>query len=231
MQTIIYNQRTKMKKYHTIAFDLDGTLTDPKRGLTSAFAYGLSKIGVKPESPESLKKFIGPPLRDSFKKEYSLTDGEADEALRLFREYFGVYGWWDNELYDGIHELLSSLKAAGKKIVLATSKPEVYSSKILNLFDLTKYFDFCEGASFDSSREKKSDVLTYALSQVGVESEDSLEGAILVGDTLFDVEGAAEVGVDCCAVTYGYGKREELERAGATYVFDSVSEVAKMLLG
>ena len=89
----------------------------------------------------------------------------------------------------------------------------------------------CEGASFDSSREKKSDVLTYALSQVGVESEDSLEGAILVGDTLFDVEGAAEVGVDCCAVTYGYGKREELERAGATYVFDSVSEVAKMLLG
>lgn len=220
-----------MKNYHTVAFDLDGTLTDPKRGLTSAFAYGLKKVGVRVESLDSLTKFIGPPLRDYFKEEYNLSDKEADDALYLFREYFGVYGWWDNELYEGIHELLSALKAAGKRLVLATSKPEVYSSRILKLFGLDGYFDFSEGASFDSSREKKCDVLDYALSQVGVNTAAEREGAILVGDTRFDIEGARIVGIDSIGVLYGYGKREELSAEGATYLAKSVLDVKKILLG
>ncbi len=218
-----------MKNYHTIAFDLDGTLTDPKRGLTSAFAYGLRKIGVDFGDIESLKKFIGPPLRDSFKTEYNLTDSDADDALFLFREYFGVYGWWDNELYDGIHELLSSLKASGKTLVLATSKPEVYSSKILKLFDLDKYFDFAEGASFDSSREKKCDVLDYALSKVGVVTPMQKAGAVLVGDTAFDVEGANICGIDSIAVTYGYGKEADLKEAGATYIAKTVAAIGNII--
>ena len=105
-----------MKKYHTIAFDLDGTLTDPYRGLTSAFEYGLKKVGIKVGKKSELKKFIGPPLRDSFRDEYGMSEEDADRALVLFREYFGVYGWWDNELYVGIAELLSDLKKSGKKI-------------------------------------------------------------------------------------------------------------------
>lgn len=220
-----------MKNYHTIAFDLDGTLTDPKRGLTSAFAYGLKKVGVTFESLESLKKFIGPPLRDSFRDEYGLSEKDADDALMLFREYFGVYGWWDNELYEGIHDLLSSLRAAGKKIVLATSKPEVYSSKILKLFGLTEYFDFAEGASFDSSRERKCDVLDYALSKVGVCTPEEKAGAVLVGDTKFDIEGARICGVDSIGVTYGYGTEADLANEGATYIAKTVAEVKKILLG
>ena len=221
-----------MKDYHVVAFDLDGTLTDPKKGLTSAFSYGLKKIGVNYGSDiDSLKKFIGPPLRDSFKEEYNLSSKEADDALFYFREYFGVYGWWDNELYEGIHELLSSLKKAGKKLVLATSKPEVYSSKILKLFDIEKYFDFSEGASFDSSRERKCDVLAYALSKVGVISEEDKKSAILVGDTHYDIEGANICGIDSLAVTYGYGKEKELREMGATYIVSSVCEVGKILLG
>lgn len=220
-----------MKKYHTIAFDLDGTLTDPKRGLTSAFAYGLRKIGVRCDDVESLKKFIGPPLRDSFRDEYSLSEKDADDALMLFREYFGIYGWWDNELYDGIHDLLSSLRAAGKTLVLATSKPEVYSSKILKLFGLSDYFAFSEGASFDSSREKKCDVLEYALNNVGVCTPEEKEGALLVGDTKFDIEGARICGVDSIGVTYGYGSESELVSEGATYIAKTVAEVKKILLG
>ena len=220
-----------MKNYHTIAFDLDGTLTDPKRGLTSAFAYGLKKVGITFESVESLKKFIGPPLRDSFRDEYGLSEKDADDALMLFREYFGVYGWWDNELYEGIHDLLASLRAAGKKIVLATSKPEVYSSKILKLFGLTDYFDFAEGASFDSSRERKCDVLDYALSKVGVTAPEEKAGAVLVGDTKFDIEGARICGVDSIGVTYGYGTEEDLANEGATYIAKTVAEVKRILLG
>jgi phosphoglycolate phosphatase len=148
----------------------------------------------------------------------------------LFREYFGVYGWWDNELYPGIPELLSKLKAAGKTVILATSKPEVYSSKILKLFNIDGYFDFSEGASFDSSREKKCDVLAYALEQVGITEDSKKAGVVLVGDTRFDVEGANIVGVDSIAVTYGYGTEDELRAEGATYIARSVSDIGKLLL-
>lgn len=219
-----------IKQYHTIAFDLDGTLTNPERGLTSSYKYGLRKIGLNITETDSLKKFIGPPLRDSFQEEYGLTLERAEEALRLFREYFGVYGWWDNELYGGIAELLSALKAAGKTVVLATSKPEIYSSRILKLFGINGYFDFSEGASLDSSREKKCDVLEYALSKVGVMTPEQKAGAILIGDTVYDVEGANTVGIDSLAVTYGFGKEEDLRREGATYIAHTVSEIADILL-
>ncbi len=219
-----------MKNYRIVAFDLDGTLTDPKRGLTSAFAYALGKIGVDFGNRESLVKFIGPPLRDSFQKEYNLSDEDADTALDKFREYFGVYGWWDNELYDGVHNLLSSLKEAGKTLVLATSKPDVHSSKILKLFDIGKYFDFAEGASFDSTREKKCDVLSYALSKVGIVTEEQKAGVIMVGDTVFDVEGARICGVDSVAVTYGYGSEDALKKEGATYIARSIEDIKQLLL-
>ena len=220
-----------MKNYHTVAFDLDGTLTDPKRGLTSAFEYGLKKQNIDFGTKESLTKFIGPPLRESFKEEYSLTDEVADAALRMFREYFGVYGWWDNELYDGIKELLADLRRAGKKIVLATSKPEIYSSRILKLFGIAEYFDFAEGASFDSSREKKCDVLDYALSAVGVVTEEQKRGAVLVGDTKYDIEGARICGVDSIGVLYGYGSEADFETEGATHIVADVEGVRKILLG
>lgn len=220
-----------MKNYHTIAFDLDGTLTNPEKGLTSAYKYGLRKIGLNITETDSLKKFIGPPLRDSFRDEYGLTEERANDALMLFREYFGMYGWWDNELYPGIPELLDALKKAGKTLILATSKPEVYSSRILKLFGIYDYFDFAEGASFDSSREKKSDVLEYALEQVGIRTPEQKAGAVLIGDTVYDVEGAVTVGVDSIAVTYGFGKEGDLRKEGATYIVDTVEGVKKILLG
>ena len=215
--------------FHTVAFDLDGTLSDPMRGLTSGFRYAFRKMKIDYGDEGVLKSFIGPPLRDEWMMRYSLTRERAEEAVAYFREYYSIYGWWDNDLYEGIPELLSALKAAGKRIVLATSKPDVHSRKILARFNLTPYFDFSEGASFDTSREKKSDVLSYALSRVGV-SERELDGVIMVGDTKYDIDGAREVGLRSVGVLWGYGTRDDLLSHGADFLASSVNELYKILL-
>ena len=179
----------KMKEYKTVAFDLDGTLTDPESGLTSGFEYALRKMGIDFGKKSDLKRFIGPPLKREFMSVYSMSDGEAEETVRLFREYFSVYGWWDNRLYPKIPQMLESLKNSGKSIILATSKPEVFANKILKLFGIEKYFDFVGAASLDHTRVEKSQVLSYALDAVSADRCASL----LVGDRIFDAEGGKAV--------------------------------------
>lgn len=215
-----------MKKYTTVAFDLDGTLTDPEGGLTSAFAYGLSKMGIEYGDKKNLRRFIGPPLKAEFMAVYGFSDEEAEECVRLFREYFSVYGWWDNKVYEGVSEMLSQLKARGKMLILATSKPENFAIKILRLFDIEKYFDFIGGATLDHTRVEKSAVLSYALESVNAERER----AILVGDRIFDAEGARACGIDSMGVFYGHGARDEIENAGFTYTAENVSDILKILL-
>ena len=214
-----------MKEYTAIAFDLDGTLTDPEAGLTSAFAYGLSKMGIDFGEKKNLRRFIGPPLKAEFMKVYGFNDAEAEECVRLFREYFSVYGWWDNKLYPGVPEMLSEFKSRGKKIILATSKPEIFAVKILRLFDIEKYFDFIGGATLDHTRVEKNGVLSYSLDSAGADREHS----VLVGDRRFDAEGAAFCGIDSLGVLYGHGSREEIESAGFTYTAESVSDILKIL--
>ena len=213
-----------MENYEVIAFDLDGTLTDPEEGLTSGFAYALSKMGIPYETKKSLSRFIGPPLKAEFCKVYNLSDADGEECVRLFREYFSVYGWWDNKLYDGIPEMLNALKKSGKRLVLATSKPEIFAKKILKLFDIEKYFDFVGGATLDHTRVEKSEVLAYALSSVGGGK------AVLVGDRKFDAEGAELCGIDSLGVLYGHGSREEIEAAGFTYIAETVADILKFLI-
>ncbi len=216
----------RVKKYDVIAFDLDGTLTNPERGLVAGFRYAFDKLGVKYESPESLKRFIGPPLFDEWKKCFGFSDAECAEALRIFREFYDVYGWRENDLYPGIPDLLLSLKDSGKKLVVATSKPEKVANKVLRLFDLAKYFDFISTATLDKARDKKCEVLDYALKSVGCPDKDK---CILVGDRVFDAEGAKIVGIDSLGVLYGHGKREEIEAAGFNYVAATVADVLEFL--
>ncbi len=215
--------------FHTVAFDLDGTLTDPFRGLTSGFRYAFRKMNIDYGDDEVLKSFIGPSLRDEWMRLYGLTPDEVEQAVAYFREYYSVYGWWDNDLYSGIPELLSDLKRAGKRIVLATSKPEVHSRKILGKFDLFKYFDFACGASFDNSRERKSDVLRFALDSIGL-TPDSYDGVVLVGDTKYDIEGARSVGVHSVGVLWGYGSRDVLVYEGADLIAEDVDALRHILL-
>ena len=220
---------TGSKSFHTVAFDLDGTLTNPTRGLVSAIKYALKKMKLPYGSEEELKKYIGPPLRESWEREYGISGEQSERTLTLFREYFSVYGWWDNELYLGIPELLSSLKARGKRIILATSKPEVFAVKILKLFGIYGYFDFIGAATLDKSRETKEGVLNYALVGSGALA-DGREGIIMVGDRKYDIEGARLCGIGSLGVLWGFGDRAELAEAGADLIAESVADVNRLIL-
>ena len=214
-------------KYKTILFDLDGTITDPGVGITNAVAYALDAFGNKYESKESLKIFIGPPLREQFMEycEVNLEGGE--EYVKKYREYYAVTGLYENVVYDGIENMLISLKNAGKKIILATSKPEKFAKIILDYFDLSKYFDFVAGALMSNTRTKKDEVIAYALENI---ENYELSSTVMVGDRMHDVLGAGKFGIETVGVTYGYGSRAELENAGSKLVVDTVEELTKELL-
>ncbi len=213
-----------MKEYQLVAFDLDGTLTEPKRGLLRSFVYALSRMGVDYGPVEKLTRFIGPPLYDSWREEFGFSDAEADRALSYFHEYFDTKGWAENEVYDGIPEVLKTLKEQGKILVLATSKPQPFAEKIMAHFDIAKYFDCLSGAQDDKRADKKCEVLAYGLSKF---REIPKDACILVGDRKFDAEGAAICGIDSLGVLYGHGSREEIENAGFTAVCETVADILK----
>ena len=214
-----------MKKYDVIAFDLDGTLTDPERGLVDGFIYAFKKMGISDYGDrDSLRRFIGPSLYVVWQDEFGLNEKTVVDAIEKFREYYNIYGWWDNKVYSGVVEMLELLRAAGKTIVLATSKPENTAIKIMRVFGLDKYFDFMGGASGDN-RDHKWQVLDYSLNAVGADRSR----AILVGDRIYDAEGAAKCGIDSLGVRWGHGSAEELETAGFTILANSPEEVANIL--
>ena len=212
--------------YKYILFDLDGTLTDPGIGITNSVMYALEKFGIEVEDRASLYKFIGPPLLDSFQNFYGFTKEESELALKYYREYFRPKGIYENHVYDGVEDLLRELKASGKKMIVATSKPEEFAVEILKHFNLYQYFDFVGGASMDEKRVKKSDVIAYALEKGDV---TDLDAVVMIGDREHDVYGAKQIGVDSIGVLYGYGDYEELKQAGADYIVERPSEILKIV--
>ena len=214
-------------KYSTVLFDLDGTLTDPVQGICGSVRYALQKAG-RPVGPiESYHKYIGPPLLRSFEVYANATPEEAQELLGYYRERFSTVGLFENEVYPGIPELLDRLCQAGKTMMVATSKPEVFARKILDHFQLAAYFSFVGGATLDGVRSTKEEVINYVLKTNEVVS---LSEVIMVGDRKFDILGAKHAGVSSVGCVYGYGSREELETAGADYVVDSIGELQNLLL-
>ncbi len=216
-----------MNRYEVIAFDLDGTLTNPEKGLVCGFDYALGKAGINYGTKESLKRFIGPPLYEEWQNEFGISAERSAEILLVFREYYEVYGWWDNEIYPGVADMLGKLKNEGKKIVLATSKPEHFAYKILKLFDIDRYFDFIGGAATDKTRDKKHEVLEYSLAAIGVHDKSK---CILVGDRKYDADGAKKVEIDSMGVLWGHGSKEELESSGFNYIVETVDEATTILL-
>lgn len=216
-----------MKKYKYIFFDLDGTLTDPFEGITHSVALALEHFGIYVSDRRELGKFIGPPLRESFPRYYPIPEDRVEEAIEEYRKYFSVKGLFENELYDGIPEMLSALRDAGYTLLLATAKPEVFAKRITEHFGIDGYFFAQCGASLDEARDSKSAVIEYALSLCGADPSEVL----MVGDRSHDVLGAREHGIDTAGVLWGYGSKEELESAGAVCILDSVDSLTKQILG
>ncbi len=219
--------KAKMKNYKYILFDLDGTITDSSEGVTNAVAYALDRAGLPYNSKDELKKFIGPPLKDGFMRYYGVSESEALSLIEVYREYYSVKGVYENTVYDRMEELLCELKASGKTLIVATSKPEYYSGKLLERAGLAKYFDMIAGATMDSSRVKKEDVIKYALDTMGISDKAQ---ALMIGDRHHDVDGAKAHGIDCMGVLFGFGTREELEEAGACCIAQTVNDIAKFLI-
>lgn len=210
--------------YKYILFDLDGTLTNPEIGITTCVMYALEKFNIKVEDRKKLHPFIGPPLTYSFQTYYGLSEADSELAVKYYRERFSVKGLYENEVYDGVEKLLEQLKQSGKIIVLATSKPEKYAIEILKHFDLYKYFDYVAGATMGGSRGEKADVIRYALKISGIENKSE---AIMVGDRNYDILGAKENGLDSIGVLFGFGDYEELTKAGANYIAETVADIVK----
>lgn len=223
-------EKSKLEKkdYEYILFDLDGTLTDPKEGITKSVAYALESFGIHVEDLDSLCKFIGPPLKESFMVYYELDDAQGDQAVEKYRERFAVTGLFENKVYPGIREMLELLKEQGKTLLVATSKPSIYARQILEHFDLMKYFTFLSGSELDGTRVDKAEVITYALQENKIQD---LSKVIMIGDREHDIIGANKNGIDSIGVLYGYGGREEFEKNHASYVAKQVEELKEILLG
>lgn len=214
-------------KYNVILFDLDGTLTDPKIGITKSVQYALVKFGIEEPDLDKLIPFIGPPLVESFQEFYSLNQEQAQAAVRYYREYFAETGMYENAVYPGIKELLGELKSAGKELIVATSKPTVFSEQIIEHFGLTQFFKAIVGSNLDGSRIHKDEVIAFALKDLTGTIYDSV---IMVGDRKHDIIGAQKNGIASIGVTYGYGTQEELTQAKPVYLAATVEELGELLL-
>ena len=210
---------------NTIFFDLDGTLTDPKPGITRSIQYALQKLDQATiPTEDELTWCIGPPLRASF---VALLGGEslADRAVELYRELFADVGLFENSVYPDIEHVLATLSQSGRRMFVATSKPHVFAKRIVDHFGLNSYFEHVFGSELDGTHVHKNDLLAYALRQTGVDPSQ----AVMIGDRSHDVVGAKTNGINAIGVTYGYGSREELIGAGVRHLCASPRAVLELI--
>ena len=210
-------------KYDAVIFDLDGTLTESEPGITKSVQYALEQMNRPLLDAAALRRFIGPPLRESFIAVAGMAEDEAEEAVRIYRERFSTVGWMENSVYPGIAPLLRALKAGGAYVAVATGKPEVFSRKIIDYFGLAPYIDRLEAITLTDHHADKVALVRRAL-------PERFERACMVGDRAGDMEGAVGNGIDGIGALYGYGTREELENAGARFIAGSVNELRGLLL-
>ena len=213
-----------MKEYEYIFFDLDGTITQSEFGIIRSARVALEKMGVdsSSESDDDMKKFIGPPLFNSFHDFYGMSEEDAEKAVTYYREYYEVSGLFDAPLYDGIKELVDKLFADGKKLFVVTSKPAEIAKRIIEHFGLDSKFVSVIGPDRSERSPSKKELIERAISENSIDDKSKV---VMIGDRKYDIEGANEVGVDSVGALYGYGSYEELKTAGATYIVEVPEEI------
>ena len=211
-------------KQNIILFDLDGTLTDSMEGVIRSAQYMQEKMGMKVWDFEDLRFMVGPPLIESFTKEFGMPFTEAEKGIEVFRERYSTIGLFENKVFPGIVEMLEALKAKGKRMAVATSKKEDLAVRILEHFDIAKYMEVIGGDMREAGRDNKAKVIDYVLETMQAEKDD----VIMVGDRKFDIVGAHAIGIPCIAVEWGYGDRAEFEAHDADYIVATTEDVADL---
>lgn len=211
--------------YNLVLFDLDGTLTQSEFGIFSSVQYALEKFGIHETEVKNLRRFIGPPLYVSFSEFYGLDGEDGENAVKYYRSVYEKDGYKEAPVYDGVKELLASLKDAGKTLMVVTSKPQEMAERVIEHVGVASYFDAIVGPGREMNSPSKKELITKALGIAGSDGSD----AIMVGDRKFDIEGACGAGIDSIGVLYGYGSREELEAAGSTYIVDTPDQVLSLI--
>ncbi|MBD8067946.1 HAD-IA family hydrolase [Bacillus sp. PS06] len=214
-----------MTKYKYVLFDLDGTLSDPKEGITKSVQYGLEKMGIIETDLDQLTQFIGPPLQETFSKGYGMNDSDTKKTIDYYRERFKKIGMFENKIFPEIPELLNLL-SKNYTLIVATSKPTEFSIQILEHFNIAHYFDLIVGSNLDGTRSAKTEIIDYILNNY---SKQPLSEFIMIGDRKHDIIGANNTGIDSIAVTYGYGSVEELTEAKPSYIVSEVEEIKIIL--
>lgn len=207
----------------SVLFDLDGTLTDSGEGIINCAIFAMEKLGVPVPPREKMGVFVGPPLWDTF-RDFGVPSNRLDEAVDIFRSRYVPIGKFENIPYPGIREVLEALRNQGRKLYVATSKPEVTAREILDHFDLSRYFTEICGATIDKSRSAKEEVIAYLLSLDGCQ-----ENSVMVGDTAFDVIGAAAHGIPTIGAAWGYGKTEDMVSVGAAAIAQSPEDLLRII--
>ena len=216
-----------MSKYKYIIFDLDGTLSDSKEGITKSVQYALKKVGIIEDNLDNLNHFVGPPMVEEYMKSYGMSEEKAYETLDYYRERYVPTGIYETKIYPGVKEVLEAVKQKDLKIGMATSKPEGMAEDVAKYLKIYDYFDIICGADLHGPIQSKASVLNKLF-----ESSDFVkEESVLIGDTKFDVEGANEVGIDCLGVSWGTGTKKEMLDRGAFEIFDDYQSVIDYFIG
>lgn len=211
-----------------ILFDLDGTLTDAGPGILNCLEYALQDQGIEYPDREGMRSYLGPPLAVTFANEFNMNSKQVTQAIDKYRERYHDIGLFENSVYPGIPELLTSLQAAGFRLATATSKPEYSATRILQHFELDQYFEFIGAAALDGSRDSKSLVIAHTLQNTN--THPTSHNMIMIGDRHHDVQGARDHGIDTIGVLWGYGDRDELDEAGAINIAQNPVELRDLLL-
>ncbi len=217
-----------MAKYSYVLFDFDGTMVDSSRGIFKSLIYALKAAGHEEPDEATLRKFIGPPIYDSFKNLFGFPEEQIDFMIKKYREDYSNGGLFELDVYDGIPELVKKLHENGIKIATASSKPTVFIEKILKHIGLYDYIDYIGGTVFDERGSGKTGILLNALENLGCTDKSK---AVMIGDRKFDIDGAKGAGIETAAVLYGFGSRKEFEEHGAEYIVENTKEIEKIVFG
>ncbi|MGN0171644.1 MAG: HAD hydrolase-like protein [Acutalibacteraceae bacterium] len=210
----------------TVCFDLDGTVLASQKGIYHSVRYALGALSLPIPDDHALRAFLGPPLHEGFAQVCHVPPEQLEDAIRLYRDCYRQGGMFEADIYEGIAQMVRTLREQGKRCLITTSKPQLFAQRILAHFGVDRLFDGIYGSELDQSRSRKSEVIRYAMEKQHFTPQE----AVLVGDRHYDVDGAKEVGMDCVGVLYGYGDETELRKAGATYIVADTQALLELLL-